>query len=225
MSSHTIRPNRYGGSSHRWRIRGFNASPAHTPENTTGQYLPQQPGPSMCVFEHKADESTLESIDSHIPPSSQDLASRTPRSFTRQPPYPPQEPQASGSQHRAPRQPPLSITSLPVPQAPRPPPPRSHGKQRAEGYIPRPPNAFILFRRNFANSKRVPDVLEQDPKNISVIAGTVWNNMSRADRKRWVDLALLVRPIFFPISLRSGFLRRGADGFCFVLCGIGSGEA
>lgn len=36
----------------------------------------------------------------------------------------------------------------------------SHGKKRDASYIPRPPNAFILFRSSFIRSQRVPGNVE-----------------------------------------------------------------
>lgn len=45
------------------------------------------------------------------------------------------------------------------------------GKQRDASYIPRPPNAFILFRSSFIRNHPVPDSVEANHSNLSKIAG------------------------------------------------------
>ncbi|KAH8833491.1 hypothetical protein DL96DRAFT_441388 [Flagelloscypha sp. PMI_526] len=45
------------------------------------------------------------------------------------------------------------------------------GKRRETGRIPRPPNAFILFRSSFIRNHTVPDSVEANHSNLSKIAG------------------------------------------------------
>jgi len=55
-------------------------------------------------------------------------------------------------------------TALPMVQS------RTHGKRR-EGYIPRPPNAFILFRSAFIRDQNVPGRVEGNHSTLSKIIG------------------------------------------------------
>ncbi|KIY68446.1 hypothetical protein CYLTODRAFT_326150, partial [Cylindrobasidium torrendii FP15055 ss-10] len=57
--------------------------------------------------------------------------------------------------------------------------------------VPRPRNAFILFRCDFVRQKVVPEEYERDHCNLSRIAGAVWNVMSKSDKAPWIDLAQL----------------------------------
>lgn len=50
--------------------------------------------------------------------------------------------------------------------------PTSHGKKRDASYIPRPPNAFILFRSSFIRSQQVPGKVEGNHSTLSKIIGT-----------------------------------------------------
>ena len=49
---------------------------------------------------------------------------------------------------------------------------RPHGKKRDASYIPRPPNAFILFRSSFIKSQQVPGKVEGNHSTLSKIVGT-----------------------------------------------------
>ncbi|TFY81331.1 hypothetical protein EWM64_g2678 [Hericium alpestre] len=45
------------------------------------------------------------------------------------------------------------------------------GKRRSQGYIPRPPNAFMLFRADFVRQKHVPGTIETNHGSLSKIIG------------------------------------------------------
>ena len=45
------------------------------------------------------------------------------------------------------------------------------GKRLSQGYIPRPPNAFMLFRANFVRQKHVPGTIETNHGSLSKIIG------------------------------------------------------
>jgi len=62
---------------------------------------------------------------------------------------------------------PPSATPAPPPQRKRCPP----GKRLSQGYIPRPPNAFMLFRADFVRQKHVPGSIETDHGSLSKIIG------------------------------------------------------
>lgn len=47
----------------------------------------------------------------------------------------------------------------------------SHNRKRDASYIPRPPNAFILFRSSFIRSNQVPGKVEGNHSTLSKIVG------------------------------------------------------
>ena len=57
---------------------------------------------------------------------------------------------------------------LPFPTSP---PQSSHSRRRDASYIPRPPNAFILFRSSFIRSQQVTGKVEGNHSNLSKIIG------------------------------------------------------
>ncbi|KIK99891.1 hypothetical protein PAXRUDRAFT_414321 [Paxillus rubicundulus Ve08.2h10] len=57
----------------------------------------------------------------------------------------------------------------------------SHTRNRKEGHIPRPPNAFMVFRSWLWNKDNLKSV-ERDNRNVSRIAGRYWNELSEAER-------------------------------------------
>jgi len=63
---------------------------------------------------------------------------------------------------------------FPPSQLPAPAPARRRvppGKRRSMGYIPRPPNAFMLFRADFVRQKHVPGSIETNHGSLSKIIG------------------------------------------------------
>ncbi|KAJ7202258.1 hypothetical protein B0H12DRAFT_1036018, partial [Mycena haematopus] len=59
----------------------------------------------------------------------------------------------------------------------------------AYGYIPRPPNAFILFRSSFIRSQNVPGRVEGNHSTLSKIIGKYWHALPSSERARWEDKA------------------------------------
>ena len=51
-------------------------------------------------------------------------------------------------------------------------PSRPHGKRRDPSYIPRPPNAFILFRSAFIREQNIPGKVEGNHSKLSKIIGS-----------------------------------------------------
>ena len=134
----------------------------------------------------------------------------TPMSFTN--PDPPQASTSAVQLH--PRiSPPASPitpddqTTLPAPH----PTTRPHGKRRDASYIPRPPNAFILFRSSFIRSEQVPGKVEGNHSTLSKIIGTssrcllqpqnliplstgmYWKSLSREERESWEAKAVIAQ--------------------------------
>ncbi|KAF9049361.1 hypothetical protein BDZ89DRAFT_886149, partial [Hymenopellis radicata] len=52
-------------------------------------------------------------------------------------------------------------------------------------YIPRPPNAFILFRSAFIRSNRITGRVEGNHSTLSRIIGAVWRSLPPHEREEW----------------------------------------
>lgn len=59
------------------------------------------------------------------------------------------------------------------------------GSSVAPEHIPRPPNAFILFRSSFIKSQHVSSSIEGNHGTLSKIVGMVWHNLSFEERQIW----------------------------------------
>ncbi|GAA5979958.1 hypothetical protein JCM10908_001478 [Rhodotorula pacifica] len=67
---------------------------------------------------------------------------------------------------------------------------KRHGRKMSADHIPRPRNAFILFRSHAITSGLIPrSIGVKDHKNISQIVGGVWRGLSEVERQQWEDLA------------------------------------
>ncbi|GAA6040778.1 hypothetical protein JCM8097_003296 [Rhodosporidiobolus ruineniae] len=67
---------------------------------------------------------------------------------------------------------------------------KSHGRRVSIGHIPRPRNAFILFRSHAVQTGLIPKTMGiTDHKNISQIVGGVWRGLSEEERRQWEELA------------------------------------
>ena len=51
--------------------------------------------------------------------------------------------------------------------------------------IPRPPNAFMLFRSDFLKRGVIPDNVERRQQNLSRIAGEMWNLLDPVEKEKW----------------------------------------
>ncbi|KAJ7034472.1 hypothetical protein C8F04DRAFT_574106, partial [Mycena alexandri] len=60
-----------------------------------------------------------------------------------------------------------------------------HSRKQPEGHIPRPPNAFILFRSSFIRSQRVTPDVETNHSTLSKIIGLTWQNLPADERRVW----------------------------------------
>ncbi|KAJ7334858.1 hypothetical protein DFH08DRAFT_879527 [Mycena albidolilacea] len=78
---------------------------------------------------------------------------------------------------------------LPLPTAPRPfSTKKSHSKKRPLGHIPRPRNAFILFRCDYTRqNERKTKACDQN--DVSRMVGSIWRNMTQEQRAPWVVMA------------------------------------
>ena len=81
-----------------------------------------------------------------------------------------------------------SSAIFPPSETPAPPPARRRcppGKRRSLGYIPRPPNAFMLFRADFVRQKHVPGTIETNHGSLSKIIGNCWRSLPLDEKKIW----------------------------------------
>jgi hypothetical protein len=61
----------------------------------------------------------------------------------------------------------------------------AHSKKKAPDHIPRPPNAFILFRSSFIKSQHVSTEVETNHSTLSKIIGLTWQNLPPDERQVW----------------------------------------
>ncbi|KAG1880413.1 hypothetical protein C8R48DRAFT_767205 [Suillus tomentosus] len=59
------------------------------------------------------------------------------------------------------------------------------GKRRSLGYIPRPPNAFMLFRADFVRQKHIPGSIETNHGSLSKIIGNCWRALPLEEKRVW----------------------------------------
>ncbi|KAF9058120.1 hypothetical protein BJ165DRAFT_1521431 [Panaeolus papilionaceus] len=55
--------------------------------------------------------------------------------------------------------------------------------------IPRPPNAFMLFRSHFLKTGQVPPTAERKQQTLSSLTGQIWNMMQPDEKKQWHEKA------------------------------------
>ncbi|KAJ7240466.1 hypothetical protein C8J57DRAFT_1085775 [Mycena rebaudengoi] len=75
---------------------------------------------------------------------------------------------------------PPSATPAPPPTKRRVPPGRKHSQ-----YIPRPPNAFMLFRADFVRQKHIPGSIETNIGSLSKIIGNCWRVLPLPEKYVW----------------------------------------
>lgn len=66
-------------------------------------------------------------------------------------------------------------------------------KRDAPKRIPRPPNAFILYRSDFLKRQVVPPEVEKRQQNLSRIAGQCWNMLPETEKAIWFSKAEVIR--------------------------------
>ena len=64
-----------------------------------------------------------------------------------------------------------------------------HSKKKPEKHIPRPPNAFILFRSFFIHSQHVSTEVESNHATLSKIIGITWQSLPEEERQVWNNKA------------------------------------
>ena len=81
--------------------------------------------------------------------------------------------------------PPTEFILFPPPDDGLPPRRQAHTKKKPEDHIPRPPNAFILFRSSFIKSQHVSTEVETNHSTLSKIIGLTWQNLPEEERRLW----------------------------------------
>ncbi|KAI0751575.1 hypothetical protein C8Q80DRAFT_1079271, partial [Daedaleopsis nitida] len=59
--------------------------------------------------------------------------------------------------------------------------------------IPRPANAFMLYRSWLIKTGQIPKDIESRQQNISRIAGECWNLLSVEEKAKWHEKARVIR--------------------------------
>lgn len=75
------------------------------------------------------------------------------------------------------------LASMPIP------PSRGTSRNKSPNHVPRPRNAFMLFRSAFAAAQKISTNIEHDNRHITRIIAHCWNRLSEADKQVWRDKA------------------------------------
>ncbi|WVW85373.1 hypothetical protein I302_107411 [Kwoniella bestiolae CBS 10118] len=65
----------------------------------------------------------------------------------------------------------------------------SHARKQTADHIPRPRNAFILFRKHVVDSKLIPASVEMRHQNVSIITAKMWSEAPSDQKAHFNDLA------------------------------------
>ncbi|TFK46522.1 hypothetical protein OE88DRAFT_1667529 [Heliocybe sulcata] len=76
-------------------------------------------------------------------------------------------------------------TLFPAPDGSGDSPRPTHTKKKPDNHIPRPPNAFILFRSAFIKNQHVSSDVETNHSTLSKIIGLTWQNLPHEERQVW----------------------------------------
>lgn len=66
----------------------------------------------------------------------------------------------------------------------------SRGRKKKEGHIPRPPNAFMIFRSSYWAKEKSKPGTDRDNRKISCAAGEEWRKLTSEQQQPYVDAAL-----------------------------------
>lgn len=70
-------------------------------------------------------------------------------------------------------------------------PRKTHNRKKPVDHIPRPPNAFILFRSAFIRNRHVSTGVETNHSTLSQIIGLTWQGLPNEERQVWQRRAKL----------------------------------
>lgn len=75
------------------------------------------------------------------------------------------------------------LAAMPIP------PSRTSLRNKDPNHIPRPRNAFMLFRSAFAAAQKIASTIEHDNRHITRIIAHCWNRLSESEKQVWRDKA------------------------------------
>ncbi|KAH7930599.1 HMG-box, partial [Leucogyrophana mollusca] len=75
------------------------------------------------------------------------------------------------------------LASIPIPFS------RTSSRNRSPNHVPRPRNAFMLFRSAFAAAQKITTNIEHDSRHITRIIAHCWNRLSESEKQVWRDKA------------------------------------
>ncbi|KAG8903215.1 hypothetical protein FRB99_003595 [Tulasnella sp. 403] len=87
----------------------------------------------------------------------------------------------------------------------------SHARKQPANHIPRPRNAFILFRTHMVQSEKLTKDTESDHRNISKIVGAIWRSLPPDQKLVWHQRAVVEKEkhqALYPDYRREGISRR-----------------
>ncbi|THH30598.1 hypothetical protein EUX98_g3573 [Antrodiella citrinella] len=96
-----------------------------------------------------------------------------------------------------------------------------HSKKKPENHIPRPPNAFILFRSSFIKGQVVSSEVETNHSTLSKIVGLTWAKLPHEEREKWHAMAKIAHEehkrkypeyAFRPLHSKAELLVEGKKG-------------
>lgn len=63
--------------------------------------------------------------------------------------------------------------------------PASHNRKRPKDHVPRPPNAFLIYRSHFLRKQLIPRHVETKQQNLSRIIGECWRRLPAEKKEEW----------------------------------------
>lgn len=76
-----------------------------------------------------------------------------------------------------------ALASMPIPSS------RGYSRSKDPDHVPRPRNAFMLFRSAFAAAQKIGTNIERDNRHITRIIAHCWNRLSDSEKQVWRNKA------------------------------------
>ncbi|KAG0699743.1 hypothetical protein DFH29DRAFT_36424 [Suillus ampliporus] len=82
-----------------------------------------------------------------------------------------------------------ALASMPIPFS------RGYSRSKDPDHVPRPRNAFMLFRSAFAAAQKIGTNIEHDNRHITRIIAHCWNRLSESEKQVWRNKAATEKAI------------------------------